>query len=695
MKKQYIFPMVGFCAVMLSTACNDDNFHKNDFTHPAGGNSIFFDCQSQLDENSQVIWAADSKIGFFCEQIGSTNASIGVAAPSVGQKNGFFYTQMLWSKTADEHTFYLYTPYNAANTSVTAIAGTLDGVQVQSGASNTHLTKNALTYASATSSEVELAIPMNLKHALGYLDVNCKTVAKYAGWNVKSIELSNEDAISFTGNYHFNLTTEALTTLGGSPKVLLRVNDAPALALGVTFHGYISINPVNLSSKQCDVSVVLQKADEADLNLKGVIAPGNLISGGFTSLALNLDDMQAETLDDASINLSENETANCYVADKAGQEYRFKATVMGNGVITPAVGPNKGITPSALSPKSAQILWQTSKGLVSGVQLKNGYVYFTLNGSDEVALTAGNVAIAAYSQPNFEGDIIWSWHIWVTNADLDNKLETYTIHADYQGYDQLINPQMMDRHLGATSSGYWGLNSTNEAQGLYYQWGRKDPYPRINDTSKTSAVFQSTYMKEDVEIGGMAVATDFTKSNTNWACVKKSMSKEDIAKYPMCFAASGAPNWLIDGGDDLWGNPVTTPEENNIGDKTIYDPCPPGYRVPPAYVWTGFTNLALGGSTNTGGVTLNLASGEKADIATNGGGTFSVGSTPTYPNSGYLNNTDALIKNPGVRMYVWSSGIASTSNGYAGIMYDGSNNFFTPRSQAKSFGNPVRCMKIK
>ena len=47
MKKQHTFLVLGLCAGLLTTACSDDDY-TNDFTRPAGGNQIFFNCQSQL-----------------------------------------------------------------------------------------------------------------------------------------------------------------------------------------------------------------------------------------------------------------------------------------------------------------------------------------------------------------------------------------------------------------------------------------------------------------------------------------------------------------------------------------------------------------------------------------------------------------------------------------------------------------------
>ncbi|WP_303033417.1 fimbrillin family protein, partial [Bacteroides acidifaciens] len=517
MKKQSIFPVLGLCAAFLVTACSDDDYAQTDFTHPAGGNQIFLSCQSQLGDN-KTVWAADSKIGFFCKQTKTVNLVVGVAAPYVGQTEGMFYTQVVWGKETGEHTFYAYIPYNKDNTSAKAVAGVLSNSQLQSGTSNAHLTNTALMYATAKSAEVETAVPMTFRHALGYLDISCKTLAKYVGWKVKSIEFSTEDGIALAGDYKFDLTTSQFAIADGSSKIELRVDNAPVLAANEVFHGYMSMNPIDLSAKQCNVKVAIEKAGEDDLSLTGRIASVNILAGDINTLNLELDNLTAELLEDLSIDLSATETANCYVAGKAGQEYRFKATVMGNGAITPAVegdDTKKGITPSPLAPASASILWQSERSLISGVKLKNDYIYFTLNGSEETALKAGNAVIAAYDGA---GMIVWSWHIWVTDVDLDAKVQTYTVHADYSAYPAFQSPMMMDRNLGATDDKLWSAATDPKgSHGLFYQWGRKDP---IIGPSDGEANAHATVYDKDNEV----VSWDFT--------VTTLISREDIAKYP-------------------------------------------------------------------------------------------------------------------------------------------------------------------
>ena len=693
MKKQYILPILGLCAAFFTTACSDEDYGTNDFTRPGGGNSIFLNCQSQLDENTKVIWAADSKIGFFCEQTETVNLAVGVAAPFVGQTEGMFYTQVLWNKEAGEHALYAYVPYNEKNTSAKAIAGNLSNAQLQAGTSRDHLTSNALTYAVAKSAEVETAVPMNFKHALGYVDFNCKTTAKYIGWKVKSIEFSTEEGTYLAGNYAFDLTTELFAIANGSSKIKLSVNKAPDLKSGEVFHGYMFMNPLDLSAKQCNVEVIIEKAGQpVDIGLSGSITVPALQAGDFTTLNLDLDNLQADAVEDKSVDLSAVETANCYIAGTAGQEYRFKATVMGNGKATPA-GENKtiapGITPAPLSPASVAILWQSEKNLLSGVTLKNNYIYFTLNGSSETPLVAGNAVIAAYDDA---GAIVWSWHIWVTDVDLNAKVQTYTVHADYSSFPNYQSPVMMDRNLGATDNNIWSsLTDPKGGHGLFYQWGRKDPI--IGPSTNSATTHATVYNGENQEVEFSFTSTTVIK-------------RADIAKTPMSFVKSVAGetvgNWFAEDAYDLWGNSVgwaADGSDGTTGTKSIYDPCPPGYRVPHPYVWSGFTSTVGGGrhtDANPAKITctLNVA----GNITTAGGVTFdNNGVSVVSPSTGFILSTSGVLQRVAPAgngcVSLWAN--AGMKKGFSAQFYYDAATVNTPKANHRAMGYGVRCMKDK
>ena len=147
--------------------------------------------------------------------------------------------------------------------------------------------------------------------------------------------------------------------------------------------------------------------------------------------------------------LSAAGTANSYIAPRMQEIYLFDATVQGNGRAT------TGITPQKLKGTSARLIWQTGtaeRAVVCDVGYNGSRISFRTG-----TAIGGNALIGLFDK---DGDCIWSWHIWATNGAL-------TTHVYPSGY------VFMDRNLGAEN-----LDPGDPAsRGLYYQWGRKDPFP--------------------------------------------------------------------------------------------------------------------------------------------------------------------------------------------------------------------------
>ena len=61
----------------------------------------------------------------------------------------------------------------------------------------------------------------------------------------------------------------------------------------------------------------------------------------------------------------------------------------------------------------AKLIWQDAKGLITNVGYSGGYVTFTVT-NNMAHLVEGNALIAVTSGENGTGDILWSWHIWIT-----------------------------------------------------------------------------------------------------------------------------------------------------------------------------------------------------------------------------------------------------------------------------------------
>lgn len=262
------------------------------------------------------------------------------------------------------------------------------------------------------------------------------------------------------------------------------------------------------------------------------------------------------------VNLSEKEMANCYIVQSAGK-YKFKADNQFN------LGEGLPVPPT-ISPKKANLLWQTTSGSISSVELiyedDVPYVEF------EVIKAEGNALI---SVANSNGETEWSWHIWMPLQDVEGVISD---NGD----------EVMNMNLGALT------NTPGDAAsyGMLYQWGRKDPFPASESlTGTTTTVSAPMY-----DIEGNNVTIDYS----DWTNVDNNTIQYSISHPTICLSNYGHfpanRDWLkgSETDDTLWGNPegYLKDEENNYvnkGVKTCYDPSPAGWRIPSADVFSHFT----------------------------------------------------------------------------------------------------------
>ena len=425
---------------------------------------------------------------------------------------------------------------------------------------------------------------------------------------------------------------------------------------------------------------------------------------------------------DAALNLSDvialgvGETANCYVAGSAGRRYKMPVTVMGNNY-TLAANPNApakngvapGLAPLPLAPKSAQILWQTAQSLLFDVTYEDGYVYFTLNGSVGGELTQGNASIAVYGGEHCTGDLLWSWHIWVTDADLDGNLQTWTIHSSYSSYTNYVNPQLMDRNLGALGDEPYSLSNKHSANGLMYQWGRKDPFMGADDSSASSTTFKVTYDAADAPIE--RVTQKAFSSAVQWglmtAVADPAYNKDTnpnvypspalTAKYPMRFAQIGSGMWMNPTVNDLWGFPPYDASSNFIGHKTIYDPCPPGYRVMNPFAMSNVLPAsATGGKFADLGGKGNITNGET--FSADGGYSilYNGEDTTWLPFNGCIKNDTSVLFRVNTYGYIWTCRAGNSNNLSSNTYFDNASFYSLNLGGSKNcFGHAVRCEKVK
>lgn len=314
-------------------------------------------------------------------------------------------------------------------------------------------------------------------------------------------------------------------------------------------------------------------------------------------------------------NLSEHGHSNCYVVSEAGI-YSFDADIIGNGEYGIIEGVRLHTNDPSISPASVELLWEDRSGLVQAYALDaaTGKVKLMTSGKE------GNALIAVKDADDM---ILWSWHIWMTDHPADQNYEN----------DVLGSFVMLDRNIGAIRADYVTGVEYKESIGLYYQWGRKDPFVPGHYTNHSDQFTIAESLKCPTEFG----------TSSNW-------TSEAIANF-----------WHTD-------------------KKTIYDPCPVGYRVPIKDVWYGFTP-----SGGNGYVTEDQVSSTTYD---NGWSFYRNKDSETawYPATGYYTGVASHL--PGASTgYYWAAGQSY-------YMYIGDNGYVSRDNTAYSYnGYNVRCMK--
>ena len=336
-------------------------------------------------------------------------------------------------------------------------------------------------------------------------------------------------------------------------------------------------------------------------------------------------------------------TANCFRTTGAGSVeidvtpyYTFdERFVHGNLKCLDRSGAVAGV------PTQARIVWQQPATDESGDVISTP----TLDHTTLQVPTTGKKGNALVAVCDSEGTILWSYHIWVSPAE-DVAWKN----------DALGNFHMLDRNLGATST----TQKDRNAYGLFYQWGRKDPMARNMTAARPAG---NPYESETSSLEQVLDAT------TETGTIAYAIQHPDTRLL-------AATDWHVASRNNaLWGNAGGTVEEG-VGVKTVYDPCPEGYRVP--------EELAFSALTDKDKVNCNNQYGHMFDVDGSG-------ATSYFPTAGYLEKNKDVIKYLEYRGYLWTNVTGAT--GAYHFYYNNANLSRTGLDRAA--GCPIRCIKIE
>ena len=271
---------------------------------------------------------------------------------------------------------------------------------------------------------------------------------------------------------------------------------------------------------------------------------------------------------------------------------------LGRGITSPYIYENVDADGNNLKAAKASLVWQDAKGLITDIALTGDNTAVEFNvGMGEDGIHQGNAVIAVEDS---EGNIMWSWHLWVTDYELGNDLKYITYTDETTSASKTFALLPVSLGWCVTSTAHYPSRSvkvrfTQEGTGNtvvvtilqeeadvpkdgnypYYQWGRKDPMLPSDGTSKSWT--NKTWYNADGESSSSIL------SATDWGSGDDVITKGIQNPFVYCSNSSMDNTYY-----NLWAAQFIN-TKSNTSVKTVYDPCPAGYKVVLQNVYTTFT----------------------------------------------------------------------------------------------------------
>ncbi len=366
-------------------------------------------------------------------------------------------------------------------------------------------------------------------------------------------------------------------------------------------------------------------------------------SAGSSEWPLNLSDRYEDGSYAAGNYI--RESANCYIVNGPGW-YKFPL-VMGNGIKWGGYNmqafnyygnrpyPERTLAtfldyldreisnPVLQNPMLAAVLWADRQDPVSSLNLyqENGLWWIKFYVSPE-NIDQGNVVFAAMDIV-WDGDssslvyrIMWSWHIWITDyvpgqGDLNvnshsgknytfmplnlgwTELSSTDVALESTLYVQLETETGVELGTFAVRKAGGPVNHTYLGRAPTYQWGRKDPIiPGFGKEDYDDISGLITLLPQYLQQQGHDyVLAGWTEDGNSLLTLGESI------RFPhMVRQVKAGGDWC----SVYWINRWNAAQNGTMGHgfspgedysvvKTIYDPSPAGYHVPPAMAFSGLT----------------------------------------------------------------------------------------------------------
>lgn len=616
--------------------------------------------RTELGSDRYIYWKSGDAISVWeAGNASNANVQLYLAAASAGQKRGTFTGSL--TPAGDEFRLYAVYPYSSAYASdPSAVALSLPTAVNQVSDVNGLVGVSDFMVGSGSFSSSDTEYLMNFRYPLTLLDIVVDGSGScLSGAIAQSVTITANTA--FVGDATMDLTTGTLTPASADAGKSLVVSFPNTANMSTAQHAWVAIYPVDLTAANCCFDLKMTNGQEIKFNVnpKKAFEEQKIYTINLTNIDAHVDAGEANPVYLDLVGANRGARANCYIVSEGGY-YRFAAQKVDKSNVFSGSNPYT-------DGYRADWLWsEGTSPLVDGLGVGNsGNINFRVK-----AGARGNALIGLFDSSS---KIVWSWHIWMTDPSILEPTH-YTRNNAWL---------MSNCNLGALSNQEGNVDS----YGLYYQWGRKDPFPASNTVGQNTASKETTsfntFTKPYVLNTTRSISFSSVRNTVAGATDEIAYTIEHPTTFVHYYAnnsTNGLTNtWFyktsVADAQALWNSTTTKTA------KTNYDPCPPGWTVPvgSAYAWHNMWTSNNPPETNT-----SLSGILYSDA--NGGSSY-------YPAAGY--RSAGQLINVGYVAYYWS---ASTNTDTAftayGVTYEGRGIKNQIGKIQTAYGLPVRCMKI-
>ncbi len=307
----------------------------------------------------------------------------------------------------------------------------------------------------------------------------------------------------------------------------------------------------------------------------------------------------------------------------------------------------------------------------------------------------GNVLIGIRKEQATNEHYLWSWHLWITDYAPDERTASWDERYVYpvtgghvHRYDDAtgkttwsrtyLNKYIMDRNLGAMGADLDPGTPNGESlfhfvTGLSYQYGRKDPFPIYTSADNKATLYNivgDPIPKEGIYAG---------------------ISNDHILRYPHQVSLATAVNkphtffnvaqndtWVLENpyGGMEWNRPI------GMTGKSLFDPCPYGWRIPDIDTWAIFIATPPNGTWKDSGWNMNISRSTEPDAP-----------TAFYLATGYRSGGSGIVDYGLERSYLWSDEITDGKRAKSQVIQTDDGTKARTASSYRTMGFSIRCIR--